>query len=215
MEVCTPHNIGKDITRVLKGASPEVGLTAAYIAQYITAPTWMVSKQLKPSINEWLYNNENTLCSMVKGKTPPHWVLITSETKDGDKTSGDSEGSQRRVARSPVVLVDIGNVHDVCSNVQSLYGSTVVLRAFTDKRFPGHIPIDYTIIANTTMRHAAEMLLITALFEELNKPGSVDIFICSKGKMFSTFAAEVDVSRINPKSTLSIVSGWDELKLLL
>jgi len=215
METPPTIDIGDEITRVLKGAPHGVGLTAVHISQYIAAPKWVISTQLKPSVNKWLYDNENKVCAMIKGKAPPHWILLPCTTKEGEEVVVSSERSRYGAPRKPVVLVDLGNVHDVCSNVQTHYGSTVTLRVFADKRYPGHIPPDCTALASTTMRHAAEMLLITALFEELNKPGSVDIFICSNGKMFATFATEIDVSRINSNSTLTIVPGWDELKLLL
>ena len=159
----------------------------------------------KHVVNTVLYKNEHKMFERIEGTSPPRWELFAHKLFKKDK-EGEGEGGRRTV-----IFVDLGNVHDVCENVNRWH-KRAELRPFAEMHYRGSCPIN-TLYCTHTHPHGTQTKMLMAIVREIDQSGPMDIFICSKHKLFHSLQEEYSEARKDV--TIELVHGWDELKLHL
>lgn len=171
----------------------------------------------KQELNRLLYGTPELF--QKDDQMPPRWSLTPQgHTKEPKK--------EQKVARAftglPLVLVDLGNVHDVLtsSDIQRLTESKCIeVEGFADVAFNGPgvnpflswVPV---VRAQIQTNDAADYELAIRAYEK-GKQGSKRIFICSKDKGIRAMQPILKRQGVEVTYHDSFASLWETLKLEL
>lgn len=180
----------------------------------------------KAEVNKWLYDHKFKQISpnfqlQCEDGTPPLWWLTIQRHSDERKITT----SPTTKTTSTLVLIDLGNVHDVAKAILPYAEKEdVYVMCFADKTYNGYPSVDpprdlHFHRAETTNKNAADFLLIFHLISYLNSvPDSmqVEIYICSKDSGVAAVHEILSLETMREKiKNLKIVPNWDELRIYI
>lgn len=150
----------------------------------------------RSQINRTLYTNQEMFIQVKGDSSAPLWRLRSKLT--------DEKREQSEIIDT-IVYIDLDQIHDIHRKLSGV--PSVVVRAFCGKAYNGDKPKS-TIIANSGMRHEADILLLKDLILNWNKWPNITHIVCSKDSIFTSIRSALG-------ENVHWVCSWDEVKMLL
>jgi hypothetical protein len=196
------------------------GCTAKFLGQQLHEP--------KTAINKSLYNvlSKQKHATLISGSVPPTWVCCPQAdkckqvcerlpTNDHNDHNDHKEGKEVDVKVITVILIDLGNVHDVLQHIEN-YADTFLIYAFADYAFSGYgvtprhsHPNIHVFQSTVRNKNSADIQLVWEVAKLLftHPKQQYRFFVVTKDNGFLSLEENVR----QHGHSLSFVKNWKEL----